>query len=71
MRYDVEGLIDHGALGTGENFPPEFLNLLHQRNFTGPVVFELTKDEALQSIDYIKKNLPQIEIPQIKDQPFY
>lgn len=69
--YSEEGLIDHGALGTGKNFPPEFLNLLHQKNFTGPVVFELPRSEALKSIEYIKKFAPQIELPNIRDQPFY
>ncbi len=69
--YTEKGIIDHGALGTGKNFPTEFLNLLHQRNFTGPVVFELPRSEALKSIEYIKKFAPQIELPNIKDQPFY
>ena len=69
--YAEKGLIDHGALGTGKNFPPEFLNLLHQRNFKGPLVFELPRSDALKSIEYIKKFAPQIELPNIKDQPFY
>ncbi|MBY9003253.1 MAG: sugar phosphate isomerase/epimerase [Candidatus Lokiarchaeota archaeon] len=69
--YSKEGLIDHGALGTGKNFPPEFLKLLHQRNFTGPIVFELPRSEALKSIEYIKKFVPQIDLPNVKDQPFY
>jgi len=62
---------DHSALGTGKNFPPEFLNMIHQKNFDGPVVFELTKDETIKSIKYIRKNAPQVKIPDIKDQPFY
>jgi sugar phosphate isomerase/epimerase len=69
--YAEKGLVDHGALGTGKNFPPEFLNLLHQRNFKGPIVFELPRSEALKSIEYIKKFAPKIELPNIKDQPFY
>lgn len=69
--YSEKGLIDHGALGTGKNFPPEFLNLLHQRDFSGPVVFELPRSEALKSIEYIKKFAPQIDLPNIKDLPFY
>jgi sugar phosphate isomerase/epimerase len=69
--YNLEGLIDHGALGTGKNFPPEFLHLLWERNFTGPVVFELPRIEALKSIEYIKKNVPQIDLPNVKDLPFY
>ncbi|MFW9949086.1 MAG: cobamide remodeling phosphodiesterase CbiR [Candidatus Thorarchaeota archaeon] len=62
---------DHSALGTGKNFPPNFLNLLHHKNFNGPVVFELTKDETIESIKYIREKAPQIRIPEIKDQPFY
>ena len=70
--YNDESLFsDHSALGTGKNFPPEFLNIIHQKNFDGPVVFELTKDETIKSIDYIRKNAPQIKIQDIKDQPFY
>jgi len=70
--YNDESLFsDHSALGTGKNFPPEFLNIIHQKNFDGPVVFELTKDETMKSIDYIRKNASQIKIQDIKDQPFY
>ena len=70
--FDDENLFaDHSALGTGKNFPPEFLNMIHQKNFDGPVVFELTKDETIKSIEYIRKNVPQINIPEIKDQPFF
>jgi sugar phosphate isomerase/epimerase len=70
--FDNENLFsDHSALGTGKDFPPEFLNLIHQMRFAGPVVFELTKDETIKSIKFIRENAPQIEIPEIKDQPFY
>lgn len=70
--YDDENLFsDHSALGTGKNFPPEFLNLIYQKNFDGPVVFELTKDETIKSIEYVRKKAPQIKIPDIKDQSFY
>jgi len=62
---------DHSALGTGKNFPPDFLNMIHRKNFEGPVVFELTQGETIQSINYIRKNAPQIKLPNIKDQPFY
>jgi len=69
--YNARGDIDHGALGTGKNFPPEFLMLLQQRDFTGPVVFELPWSEALKSIEYIKKFAPQIKLPKIKDDLIY
>ncbi|MHA2287417.1 MAG: cobamide remodeling phosphodiesterase CbiR [Promethearchaeota archaeon] len=70
--YNDESLFsDHSALGTGKNFPPEFLNLIYRKHFDGPVVFELTKDETIESIEYVKRNAPQINIPKVKDQPFY
>ncbi len=70
--YDDESLFsDHAALGAGNSFPPEFLNIIHQKNFNGPVVFELPKDDTIKSIKYIRKNAPQVKIPEIKDQPFY
>jgi len=70
--YDDESLFsDHAALGAGKNFPPEFLNLIHQKNFKGPVVFELPQVDTIKSIEYIRKNAPQVKIPEIKDQPFY
>ena len=68
--FDGENpLSDHTALGNG-TFPPEFLNLIHKKNFGGPVVFELPKDDVIQSIKYIRKNSPQVKIPDIKDQSF-
>jgi len=70
--YDDESLLsDHCALGTGKNFPPEFLNLIHQKDFKGPIVFELPREDIMTSIEYIKKKAPLIEIPNIKNQPFY
>ncbi|TFG21802.1 MAG: sugar phosphate isomerase/epimerase [Promethearchaeota archaeon] len=69
--YDDKGDIDHGALGTGKDFPPEFLKLLQERDFTGPVVFELSWSEALKSLEYIKKFVPQIKLPEIKDELIY
>ena len=70
--YNDENLFsDHCALGTGKNFPPEFLNIIHQKNFNGPVVFELPKDDTIKSIKYVREKAPHIKIPEIKDQPFY
>ena len=70
--YDEENLFsDHAALGAGKNFPPEFLNLIHQKNFEGPVVFELPQVDTKKSIKYIRENAPQVKIPDIKDQSFY
>ncbi|MFX1357432.1 MAG: TIM barrel protein [Promethearchaeota archaeon] len=61
---------DHSALGTGKKFPPEFLELIHSNNFKGPIVFELPKQDTLLSLEYIKKNTPQIKVPDIKDKYF-
>ena len=53
---------DHGALGKGKKFPPEFLNLIYQMDFKGPIVFELPKKEIIDSIKYIKHHAPQIDV---------
>jgi hypothetical protein len=45
--------------------------LIHQKNFDGPVVFELPQNDTIKSIKYIRENAPQVKIPEIKDQPFY
>jgi sugar phosphate isomerase/epimerase len=52
---------DHIALGEG-NLPVEFLKVLHEKDFQGPVVFELSFDQAKRSLEFIKKNVPEIEI---------
>jgi len=57
---------DHGALGTGSNFPPEFLKLINKYNFKGPIVFELLEEEATISLDYIRNNAPEIILPEIQ-----
>ncbi len=53
---------DHGALGKGKKFPPGFLNLIYQRDFKGPIVFELPRNEIIDSIKYIKHHAPQIKV---------
>ena len=69
--YNTENLLsDHCALGTGSNFPPEFLNLIHRKNFEGPIVFELPKKDIIASLEYIKKYAPQIKIPNINNHYF-
>jgi len=64
-------LSDHSALGTGKSFPPEFLELIRLKNFDGPIVFELPKGDILLSLEYIKKNAPQIIIPDIREKYLY
>ena len=55
---------DHGPLGP--NFPVEFLKIINKRNFEGPIVFELTFEQAFESIEFIKTNLSEIHVPKIK-----
>jgi len=62
---------DHCALGKGKNFPPEFLNLIYQKDFKGPIVFELPRKDIITSIEYIRNNVPQIEVPNIKNLSLY
>ncbi len=57
---------DHAALGTGIGFPPKFLKVIHEYGFEGPVVFELTHEQAKESLEFIKKNAPEIKLPDIK-----
>jgi len=57
---------DHTALGTGKNFPIEFLKIIHEYDFKGPVVFELPFEMAYKSIQFIKERVPDIELPVIK-----
>ena len=57
---------DHAALGAGKGFPPKFLDIVHEYGFKGPIVFELTFDQAKESLNFIKKNNPDIVVPDIK-----
>jgi sugar phosphate isomerase/epimerase len=54
-------IADHRPLGEGE-LPIEFLKFLHERDFQGPVVFELTFEEAKKSLEFIKDHIPEIKI---------
>ena len=56
---------EHCPLGMGNNFPPKFLKLLNQEEFEGPVVFELLHDEVIISCKYIRKFIPELQIPNI------
>lgn len=50
--------IDHKPLGYFDLPVKELLNDLLERNFKGPIVFELNPEEVNESILYIKKNIP-------------
>ncbi|MHA1964733.1 MAG: cobamide remodeling phosphodiesterase CbiR [Candidatus Thorarchaeota archaeon] len=53
---------DHITLGRGimgDSVLQEFLRELVKDKFTGPIIFELTKDEARESLNHIKKVVPE------------
>ena len=50
--------IDHKPLGYFDLPVRDLLNDLLERNFKGPIVFELNPEEVNESILYIKKNIP-------------
>ena len=64
--FNEGGDADHGALGTGKNFPIEFLKIINEYDFKGPVVFELPFEKAYESVQFIKQKSPEIELPEIK-----
>ena len=40
----------------------EFLKFIYEKDFQGPIVFELSFKQAKKSIEFIKKQIPEIEI---------
>jgi len=52
---------DHMVLGEGQ-LPIEFLKFIYEKDFQGPIVFELSFEQAKKSIEFIKKHVPEIEI---------
>ncbi len=63
---EYEGAVareDHVTLGhgiMGDAVLREFLTELVKDKFDGPIIFELTKDEARESLDYIRKVAPDV-----------
>jgi sugar phosphate isomerase/epimerase len=54
---------DHIALGhgiMGESVLREFLLELQKDRFGGPLIFELTKNEAAESLEHIKRVVPEV-----------
>lgn len=49
---------DHQALGKGDLDVDRFLNMLLEANFEGPIIFELSAQEAIESMEYIRKIRP-------------
>ena len=63
--YSDTGGFDHAALGTGK-FPAEFIRVIQNYNFGGPIVFELNYEQAFNSLEFIKAKTPEIQIPEVK-----
>jgi sugar phosphate isomerase/epimerase len=53
---------DHKALGHGDLPIVEFLKILDERGFEGPIIFELNREDALESLKVIRKLLPDFPI---------
>lgn len=51
---------DHAPLGTADLDVHRFLGKLKNAEFKGPIIFELTIPQALQSIDYIRQVMPEV-----------
>ena len=56
IRYGA----DHRPLGEGDLDVGRFLDRLEESTFDGPVIFELTLDEALASMDVIRSIRPEL-----------
>lgn len=69
--YADNGLADHNALGVGKKFPVKFLKIVNEYDFKGPLIFELSPQQAIESINFIKKNAPEINVPEFKNLSFY
>jgi len=56
IRYGT----DHRPLGAGDLDVGRFLDRLDEAGFDGPIIFELTLDEALASMDVIRSIRPEL-----------
>jgi sugar phosphate isomerase/epimerase len=59
---DVIRRFDHQALGTGKLPIEALLTELQRRRYKGAIIFELTQSEALESLEVIRKRLPNLPI---------
>ena len=60
---DAESYDDHIPLGQGimgDTVLRDFLSELVKDKFKGPLIFELSLDEARESLDYIRKVIPEV-----------
>ncbi|MFW9831076.1 MAG: cobamide remodeling phosphodiesterase CbiR [Candidatus Thorarchaeota archaeon] len=53
---------DHKPLGQGDLPVVEFFSALQERGFDGPIIFELNREDTLQSLKVIRKLLPNFPI---------
>jgi sugar phosphate isomerase/epimerase len=56
---------DHVALGRGDKFPVKFLKMIHEYDFQGPIVFEIGLNQVIESFEFIRKHVPEIQLPEI------
>lgn len=50
---------DHNILGSGDLDVPRLLKRLQDTRWKGPIIFELTVEQALASLEYIKRVYPE------------
>jgi len=62
VEGDLYRRIDHRALGEGQLPVKELLARLQELEFKGPIIFELTFREAQESLNLIKRLLPDLPI---------
>jgi len=58
-KPEERGWVDHNALGTGDMPVREFLMELVKDDFKGPLIFELSSDEVVQSLNHIEQVVPE------------
>jgi sugar phosphate isomerase/epimerase len=62
--FGSDGIIhygqDHRPLGTGDLDLGRFLDRLVEAEFEGPIIFELTVEEALASLDVVRRRRPDV-----------
>jgi len=58
-KHGVKIVDDHLALGQGQMPVKSFLTELVKDDFNGPLIFELTTEEVLESLNLIERQVPQ------------
>ena len=56
--HDDHVTLGHGIMG--DSVLREFLLQLQRDKFSGPLIFELSKDEAAESLEHIKSVVPEV-----------